>query len=120
MIGKRNKCVLLLLSQLNEEVPESGPTLSNLREGRALAHDADCVIFLFKPKKDANDSEQVDREEFHYKFIQAKRRRGKVSWLWTYFKPETTTFRCNPMAVKGASGQGRPKSGEDKKYGEDF
>ena len=48
-------CPVLLLSQLNRNVEESGrePRLSDLRESGAIEQDADIVIFLHAEKADA-------------------------------------------------------------------
>jgi len=81
-IAKELKVPVLALSQLSrapEQRPGQRPQLSDLRESGSIEQDADVVIFLFRERKAAEESEaegEVDRRGIEMKLIVGKQRNG--------------------------------------------
>ena len=81
-IAKELKVPVLALSQLSR-APEQRlgqrPQLSDLRESGSIEQDADVVIFIFRERKAAQESEaegEVDRRGVEMKLIIGKQRNG--------------------------------------------
>lgn len=102
-------CVVMVAAQLNEtglaemrtlKRDESGkvvhrlPKPGDLRESQAMYHDADRVVFLYKPPVDCRDVDQsassAPRPEVW--IYQEKRRSGGVSSVRTWFEKRYTRF----------------------------
>jgi replicative DNA helicase len=81
-IAKELKVPVLALSQLSrapEQRPGQRPQLSDLRESGSIEQDADVVIFLFRERKAAEESEaegEADRRGIEMKLIVGKQRNG--------------------------------------------
>jgi replicative DNA helicase len=81
-IAKELKVPVLALSQLSrapEQRPGQRPQLSDLRESGSIEQDADVVIFIFRERKAAEESEaegEVDRRGVEMKLIVGKQRNG--------------------------------------------
>jgi replicative DNA helicase len=81
-IAKELKVPVLALSQLSrapEQRPGQRPQLSDLRESGSIEQDADVVIFIFRERKTAEESEaegEVDRRGIEMKLIVGKQRNG--------------------------------------------
>jgi replicative DNA helicase len=81
-IAKELKVPVLALSQLSrapEQRPGQRPQLSDLRESGSIEQDADVVIFIFRERKAAEESEaegEVDRRGVEMKLIIGKQRNG--------------------------------------------
>ncbi|MGO8732569.1 MAG: replicative DNA helicase [Terriglobia bacterium] len=81
-IAKELKVPVLALSQLSrapEQRPGQRPQLSDLRESGSIEQDADVVIFIFRERKAAEESEaegEVDRRGIEMKLIVGKQRNG--------------------------------------------
>ncbi len=103
------KCVVMVAAQLNEsglaemrtvkrdeegKVIHRMPKPGDLRESQAMYHDADRVVFLYKPPVDCRDCEQflpgVSRPEMWV--YQEKRRSGGVMHVRTWFEKRYTRF----------------------------
>jgi replicative DNA helicase len=81
-IAKELRVPVLALSQLSR-APEQRlgqrPQLSDLRESGSIEQDADVVIFIFRQRKAAEESEaegEVDRRGIEMKLIVGKQRNG--------------------------------------------
>jgi replicative DNA helicase len=81
-IAKELRVPVLALSQLSrapEQRPGQRPQLSDLRESGSIEQDADVVIFIFRERKSAEESEaegEVDRRGLEMKLIVGKQRNG--------------------------------------------
>ena len=81
-LAKELKVPVLALSQLSrapEQRPGQRPQLSDLRESGSIEQDADVVIFLFRERKAAEESDaegEVDRRGLEMKLIIGKQRNG--------------------------------------------
>jgi replicative DNA helicase len=81
-IAKELRVPVLALSQLSrapEQRPGQRPQLSDLRESGSIEQDADVVIFIFRERKAAEESEaegEVDRRGIETKLIVGKQRNG--------------------------------------------
>ena len=81
-LAKELKVPVLALSQLSrapEQRPGQRPQLSDLRESGSIEQDADVVIFLFRERKAAAESDEegeVDRRGVEMKLIIGKQRNG--------------------------------------------
>jgi len=81
-IAKELRIPVLALSQLSrapEQRPGQRPQLSDLRESGSIEQDADVVIFIFRERKSAEESEaegEVDRRGIEMKLIVGKQRNG--------------------------------------------
>jgi replicative DNA helicase len=81
-IAKELKVPVLALSQLSrapEQRPGQRPQLSDLRESGSIEQDADVVIFIFRERKAAEESDgegEVDRRGVEMRLIVGKQRNG--------------------------------------------
>jgi replicative DNA helicase len=81
-IAKELRVPVLALSQLSrapEQRPGQRPQLSDLRESGSIEQDADVVIFIFRERKAAEESEaegETDRRGVEMKLIVGKQRNG--------------------------------------------
>lgn len=103
-------CVLIVGAQLNESGlkemreckrdAETGrpiyrlPNRGDLRESQAAYHDADRVIFLFRPPVDANDVDQhtPGLTDIEVQWYQEKRRAGGIGIVRTRFQKRYARF----------------------------
>jgi replicative DNA helicase len=112
-------CVNVLPCQINRE-GRSGqvpPRLKDLRESGSLEQDADVVLFLWRPDKDAlgnNQGTEQDgngvwhkskREAYQQQLIMEKNRDGAQGMCWATFHGPYRQFWCLPPDGK----QGRPE-----------
>ena len=90
-IAKELKVPVLALSQLSrapEQRPGQRPQLSDLRESGSIEQDADVVIFIFRERKAAEESEaegEVDRRGTEMKLIVGKQRNGPTGDIQVVF-----------------------------------
>jgi replicative DNA helicase len=90
-IAKELKVPVLALSQLSrapEQRPGQRPQLSDLRESGSIEQDADVVIFIFRERKAAEESEaegEVDRRGVEMKLIIGKQRNGPTGDIQVVF-----------------------------------
>ncbi len=112
LLGGELDAATLVLSQLNRDIPPTGPELRNLRESGAIEQDADRVWFVWRPDKDALGHEQRDtksngdpRKSYQQKIKQAKGRDYGTCETWLIFKCETTKFHDVPPE----GSRGRPR-----------
>jgi len=90
-IAKELKVPVLALSQLSrapEQRPGQRPQLSDLRESGSIEQDADVVIFIFRERKSAEESEaegEVDRRGIEMKLIVGKQRNGPTGDIAVVF-----------------------------------
>jgi replicative DNA helicase len=81
-IAKELKVPVLALSQLSrapEQRPGQRPQLSDLRESGSIEQDADVVIFIFRERKSAEESDaegEADRRGIEMRLIVGKQRNG--------------------------------------------
>jgi replicative DNA helicase len=90
-LAKEMKCPVVVLSQLNRDVEKRAdkrPILSDLRESGSLEQDADAVIFVFRPERYSQRTEDQGKAEV----IVAKQRNGPVGTIDLRWMPETATF----------------------------
>jgi replicative DNA helicase len=106
-LAKELDVPVLALSQLSRlaERTNEPPNLSHLRESGALEQDADVVIFLHRPKKDADEE---DGGSANYDsmgvldVIVAKHRNGPTGVISLAFIKEYTTFANRAQEWVGA------------------
>jgi replicative DNA helicase len=76
---------VIALSQLNRDVQNKTPTLSNLRESGAIEQDADNVLLLHNEGEKTHDGQ-------HLRLIIAKQRQGNTGYVDIMFRPESMQF----------------------------
>jgi replicative DNA helicase len=103
------RCVVMVAAQLNEaglqemrtvKRDENGkvihrlPKPGDLRESQAMYHDADRVLFLYKPPVDCRDQDQTESKVARPEvwIYQEKRRSGGVNWVRCWFEKRFTRF----------------------------
>jgi replicative DNA helicase len=104
---KRANVVGIMPAQANEEARKQGrpPLAHDVRDSKSWHHEADRVIAIHNPTRDAahdSDAEEEASVDTHYgasndvrepaKLIIAKNRAGRKGYAKTAFLPATTTF----------------------------
>ncbi|HCY52135.1 MAG TPA: replicative DNA helicase [Clostridiales bacterium] len=97
ILAKELNIPVIALSQLSRSVeqrPDKRPMLSDLRESGAIEQDADIVMFIHRPDKDAKPEELASGavKPNHAKIIIAKHRSGALGEEELFFKGECTKF----------------------------
>jgi replicative DNA helicase len=107
-IAKELKVPVLALSQLSR-APEQRlgqrPQLSDLRESGSIEQDADVVIFIFRERKAAQESEaegEVDRRGVEMKLIIGKQRNGPTGDIPVVFMRPYAKFENMARAQKSS------------------
>jgi len=112
-LGRKYKCPIVVLSQLNRELEkrqDKRPQLSDLRDSGSIEQDADIIMFVYRPevylekelteklktKQDPNIQRQLDllktREFSEAELIIGKQRNGPTGIVHTYFKKKNAKF----------------------------
>ena len=78
----------------NEKVIHTMPHRGMIRHSQALYHDADRVLFLYRPPVDCRDQDQRSPAVLQPEtwVVQDKRRRGGVSYVRCWFQKRFTRF----------------------------
>ncbi len=95
MIAKELDVPVIALSQLNRENEKKGskPVLSNLRESGAIEQDADVVMFIHRPDRSLDGTENPDViKKDETEIIIAKNRNGAIGSFNVMFKGELSKF----------------------------
>ena len=96
LLAKEIDVPVLALSQLSRSVEsrKGRPVLSDLRESGAIEQDADIVIFIHRPDKNANEKDVAEGkvEQNVAEIIVEKHRNGPQGVVKLYFKGECTKF----------------------------
>jgi replicative DNA helicase len=107
-LAKELKVPVLALSQLSR-APEQRlgqrPQLSDLRESGSIEQDADVVIFIFRERKAAKESEaegEVDRRGIEMKLIVGKQRNGPTGDIPVVFMRPYAKFENMAHGQKAA------------------
>jgi replicative DNA helicase len=107
-IAKELKVPVLALSQLSrapEQRPGQRPQLSDLRESGSIEQDADVVIFIFRERKAAEETEtegEVDRRGVEVKLIIGKQRNGPTGDVPVVFMKPYAKFENMAHGQKAA------------------
>jgi replicative DNA helicase len=109
-IAKELRVPVLALSQLSR-APEQRlgqrPQLSDLRESGSIEQDADVVIFIFRQRKAAEESEaegETDRRGVEMKLIVGKQRNGPTGDIPVVFMRPYAKFANMARGEKAATG----------------
>jgi len=106
-IAKELRIPVLALSQLSrapEQRPGQRPQLSDLRESGSIEQDADVVIFIFRERKSAEESEaegEVDRRGIEMRLIVGKQRNGPTGDIPVVFMRPYAKFANVAHAQRG-------------------
>ena len=96
LLAKEIDVPVLALSQLSRSVEsrKGRPQLSDLRESGAIEQDADIVIFIHRPDRNATEKELAENkiERNVAEIIVEKHRNGPSGVVKLYFKGECTKF----------------------------
>ncbi len=96
ILAKEINVPVLALSQLSRAVEsrKGRPQLSDLRESGAIEQDADIVMFIHRPDKNATEKELAEGsvQPNVAEIIVEKNRHGKTDTVKLYFKGECTKF----------------------------
>ena len=95
MIAKELDVPVIALSQLNRDGEKKGtkPVLSNLRESGAIEQDADVVMFIHRPDRTPEGTENPDSvKKDETEIIIAKNRSGPIGSFNLMFKGELSKF----------------------------
>ena len=96
LLAKELDVPVLALSQLSRmvETRKGQPQLSDLRESGAIEQDADIVMFIHRPDKNATekDFDEGKVQKNVAEIIVAKHRNGPTGYVKLYFKGECTKF----------------------------
>ena len=96
IMAKELNVPVLALSQLSRTAESRGgrPQLSDLRESGAIEQDADIVMFIHRPDKDATEKDIAEGKVKPNvaEIIVSKNRHGKTDTAHLYFKGECTKF----------------------------
>lgn len=97
IIAKEIDVPVLALSQLSRDVEKrkGRPQLSDLRESGAIEQDADIVMFIHRPDKNATESEIAEGkvEKNVAEILIEKHRNGATGEFKLFFKGECTKFK---------------------------
>ncbi len=128
MIAKELDVPVIALSQLSRQVTgrKGGkPVLSDLRESGAIEQDADLVMFIHRPDKDADyDPKKDDGERNRAELIIAKNRNGTCGEVALKFKGEYVKFvsaanENDEKAANKANYKKKEKNNDDDGQGND-
>jgi replicative DNA helicase len=96
ILAKEINVPVLALSQLSRavETRKGRPQLSDLRESGAIEQDADIVMFIHRPDKNATEKERAEGkvQENVAEILVEKHRNGPTGLVKLYFKGECTKF----------------------------
>ncbi|MBQ3219892.1 MAG: replicative DNA helicase [Clostridia bacterium] len=96
ILAKEVNVPVLALSQLSREVEKrkGRPQLSDLRESGAIEQDADIVMFIHRPDKNATEKEIAEGkvQQNVAEILVEKHRNGPTGMVKLYFKGECTKF----------------------------
>ncbi len=96
IMAKELNVPVLALSQLSRAVEsrKGRPQLADLRESGAIEQDADIVMFIHRPDKNATDKERAEGkiQENVAEIIVEKHRNGPQGIVKLYFRGECTRF----------------------------
>lgn len=95
MIAKELDVPVIALSQLSRQVTSrkgGKPVLSDLRESGAIEQDADLVLFIHRPDKDADPEDVKKAKPNLTELIIAKNRNGTCGEIELIFKGEYVKF----------------------------
>ena len=96
ILAKEINVPVLALSQLNRAVEsrKGRPQLSDLRESGAIEQDADIVMFIHRPDKNASEKEMAEGkvQQNVAEILVEKHRNGPTGMAKLYFKGECTKF----------------------------
>ena len=96
ILAKEINVPVLALSQLSRavETRKGRPQLSDLRESGAIEQDADIVMFIHRPDKDATEKDIAEGKVKPNvaEIIVSKNRHGKTDTAQLFFKGECTKF----------------------------
>jgi replicative DNA helicase len=96
ILAKELNVPVLALSQLNRAVEsrKGRPQLSDLRESGAIEQDADIVMFIHRPDKNATEKERAEGkiQENVAEILVEKHRNGPTGMVKLYFQGECTKF----------------------------
>ena len=96
ILAKELNVPVLALSQLSRavEARKGRPQLADLRESGAIEQDADIVMFIHRPDKNATEKEREEGkvQENVAEIIIEKHRNGPQGIVKLYFKGECTKF----------------------------
>ena len=96
ILAKEINVPVLALSQLSRavETRKGRPQLSDLRESGAIEQDADIVMFIHRPDKNATEKERAEGkvQENVAEILVEKHRNGPTGMIKLYFKGECTKF----------------------------
>ena len=96
ILAKEVNVPVLALSQLSRavETRKGRPQLADLRESGAIEQDADIVMFIHRPDKNANEKEIAEGkvQKNVAEIIIEKHRNGPTGLVKLYFKGECTKF----------------------------
>ena len=96
ILAKELDIPVLALSQLNRavETRKGRPQLADLRESGAIEQDADIVMFIHRPDKNATEKEIAEGkvQKNVAEIIVEKNRSGSTGVVKLYFKGENTRF----------------------------
>ncbi|MBQ6921580.1 MAG: replicative DNA helicase [Clostridia bacterium] len=96
ILAKELNVPVLALSQLSRAVESEKrrPQLSDLRESGAIEQDADIVMFIHRPDKDAKEKDIEEKKILPNvaEVIVAKHRNGSTGLVKLYFNGECTKF----------------------------
>ena len=96
IMAKELNVPVLALSQLSRavETRKGRPQLADLRESGAIEQDADIVMFIHRPDKNAKESDLASKkiQENVAEILVEKHRNGPTGMVKLYFKGECTKF----------------------------
>ena len=96
ILAKEINVPVLALSQLSRavETRKGRPQLSDLRESGAIEQDADIVMFIHRPDKNATEKELAEGkvQQNVAEILVEKHRNGPTGMVKLYFKGECTKF----------------------------
>lgn len=122
ILAKELNVPVIALSQLSRAIEQrkGRPQLSDLRESGAIEQDADIVMFIHRPDKNATEKELAEGtvQKNVAEIIVEKHRNGGTGIVKLYFKGECTKFV--DLAEDGEPEGEEPTRSDDRSYGEDL